>query len=140
MGKSGLLYALDHLLPGGVLVHNLERREQRDSSLPERTEAKNQQLIYLPTRERIDQMGLHTIFENTFMIGAVAHLLDISFDQIKAALHDRYGRKQHLRDANLRCLETGYEHISSPIPHQPQPVKQSPQERIMVDGNSALAL
>ena len=64
-------------------------------------------------RERI-------LMKNIAYAGALAALLDIDTDVIRALLNEKYGAKQALMDSNQKAVDLGYdyatEHFSCPLP------------------------
>jgi len=74
------------------------------------------------------------------MIGAIAKFYGISFEHIEEAMRRRYGKKESVREMNKKCLQEGYDIFtsSSITLETPSPLQQ--QDKILIDGNSALAL
>jgi len=139
VGKTWLSFAMEHIQDGSVLIHNFEKRETAFPTLVSDMKARNISLYYIPTRELIHSMNLHHMFENTFVIWAIAHALDIEKELIVEALHKRYGKKEKLWKANLGCLHKWYECIDSPL-FTLETKTKSDQPHILLDGNTALAL
>jgi 2-oxoglutarate ferredoxin oxidoreductase subunit alpha len=87
-------------------------------------------------RERI-------LMKNIAYAGALAALLDMDTDIIRALLKEKYGKKQALMDSNRRAVDLGYEyattHFTCPLPIHLQPLGQTT-DSILIDGNTAAAL
>ena len=87
-------------------------------------------------RERI-------LMKNIAYAGALAALLDMDTDIIRALLKEKYGKKQALMDSNRRAVDLGYEyakaHFNCPLPIHLQPLDKT-KDSILVDGNTAAAL
>jgi 2-oxoglutarate/2-oxoacid ferredoxin oxidoreductase subunit alpha len=87
-------------------------------------------------RERI-------LMKNIAYVGALAALLQIDTDIIRALLNEKFGRKPALMDSNQKAVDLGYEyartHLSSPLPTRLQALDQT-KDAILIDGNTAAAL
>lgn len=94
---------------------------------------RNLTVYYIPTREIIRDLKVHTVYENTIMIGATAKLLGMEYETIKAAMFKRYGKKKALRDMNVTCLDYGYELIDEEHTPLPEITEKTIQERIVLD-------
>ncbi len=87
-------------------------------------------------RERI-------LMKNIAYAGALAALLGIDTDVIKALLKEKYGRKPALIESNQKAVDLGYgfarEHFPCPLPIQLAPLDRT-KDSILIDGNTAAAL
>jgi 2-oxoglutarate ferredoxin oxidoreductase subunit alpha len=87
-------------------------------------------------RERI-------LMKNIAYAGALAALLNIDTDIIRALLTEKYGRKQALMDSNQRAVDIGFDyaksHFDCPLPIHLQPLNKTA-DAILIDGNTAAAL
>jgi len=87
-------------------------------------------------RERI-------LMKNIAYAGALAALLDMDTDVIRALLKEKFGRKPALMDSNQRAVDLGYDYVKSSV-SCPLPIRLSPMaataESILIDGNTAAAL
>ena len=87
-------------------------------------------------RERI-------LMKNIAYAGALAGLLDMDTDIIRALLKEKFGKKQALMDSNQRAVELGYEyaraHYACPLSVRLQPMDAT-KDAILIDGNTAAAL
>lgn len=87
-------------------------------------------------RERI-------LMKNIAYAGALAALLDIDTDVIRALLKEKYGRKPALVDSNQKAVDLGYEYAKAHFPC-PLPIRLAPldltKDAILIDGNTAAAL
>ncbi len=76
-------------------------------------------------------------------MGALAALLDVELDVVRALLSETYGRKQALLDSNYTAIEVGYEHarahLACPLPIRLERM-DALADHILVDGNTAAAL
>lgn len=142
VGKTWLKKAMNEVREGSILIHNFERWKEAFPTLEDDMQAKNITLLYIPTRELIHKMNLHHMFENTFVIWAIAHVLWISHETIESALHARYGKKEKLRKANQWCLKRWYDTIKKALFTLSPLVKGGAGgiNKILLDGNTALAL
>jgi len=87
-------------------------------------------------RERI-------LMKNIAYVGALAALLRMDSDIIRALLKEKYGRKQALMDSNQRAVDLGYDyvtrHFDCPLPIRLAPLDLT-RDAILIDGNTAAGL
>jgi 2-oxoglutarate ferredoxin oxidoreductase subunit alpha len=87
-------------------------------------------------RERI-------LMKNIAYAGALAALLGIDTDTIRALLTEKYGAKQALMDSNQKAVDIGYDyatsHFECPLPIRLQPMDAT-KDSILIDGNTSAAL
>jgi 2-oxoglutarate ferredoxin oxidoreductase subunit alpha len=87
-------------------------------------------------RERI-------LMKNIAYAGALAALLDMDADVIRALLTEKFGRKPALMDSNQQAVDLGYDyakaHFACPLPIRLVPMDAT-KDAILIDGNAAAAL
>ncbi len=87
-------------------------------------------------RERI-------LMKNVAYAGALAALLNIDEDLVRALLKEKYSAKQALMDSNQKAVDLGYqyakEHFACPLPIHLEPMDAT-KDSILIDGNTAAAL
>jgi 2-oxoglutarate ferredoxin oxidoreductase subunit alpha len=87
-------------------------------------------------RERI-------LMKNVAYAGALAALLAIDEDIIRALLKEKYSAKPAMMDSNQQAVDIGYryakEHFACPLPTHLQPMDAT-KDAILIDGNTAAAL
>jgi 2-oxoglutarate ferredoxin oxidoreductase subunit alpha len=87
-------------------------------------------------RERI-------LMKNIAYAGALAALLDMDTDIIRALLKEKFGRKQALMDSNQKAVDLGYDyakaHFTCPLPIHLERMDATT-DAILIDGNTAAAL
>jgi 2-oxoglutarate ferredoxin oxidoreductase subunit alpha len=87
-------------------------------------------------RERI-------LMKNIAYAGALAALLNIDTDVVRALLKEKYGKKQALMDSNRKAVDLGFDyatgHFDCPLPMHLEPLPAT-DESILIDGNTAAAL
>jgi 2-oxoglutarate/2-oxoacid ferredoxin oxidoreductase subunit alpha len=87
-------------------------------------------------RERI-------LMKNIAYAGALAALLDMDTEIIRALLKEKYSRKPALMDSNQKAVDLGYtyakEHFSCPLPIRLEAMDKT-KDAILIDGNTAAAL
>jgi 2-oxoglutarate ferredoxin oxidoreductase subunit alpha len=87
-------------------------------------------------RERI-------LMKNIAYAGALAALLQIDTDIIRALLTEKFGRKPALMDSNQKAVNLGYDYATKTFPC-PLPIRLKPidatKDAILIDGNTAAAL
>ncbi len=88
------------------------------------------------SRERI-------LMKNIAYVGVLAALIDLDLEVVEAMLHERFGKKEHLMESNLRAIELGFEfardNFDSPLPLRLEKMDAT-RDSIMIDGNTAAAL
>ena len=87
-------------------------------------------------RERI-------LMKNIAYVGALAALMNIDEDVIRALLKEKFGKKQALMDSNQKAVDLGYQYaaknFSCPLPIHLEPLDKT-KDAILIDGNTAAAL
>ena len=87
-------------------------------------------------RERI-------LMKNIAYVGALAALLGMDTDVIRALLNEKYSRKPALMDSNQQAVDLGHayatRHFSCPLPIHLEPMDKT-RDAILIDGNTAAAL
>jgi 2-oxoglutarate ferredoxin oxidoreductase subunit alpha len=87
-------------------------------------------------RERI-------LMKNVAYAGALAALVGIDTDVLRALLKEKFGKKQALMDSNQTAVELGYGYASAnfkcPLPIHLEPMDAT-KDAILIDGNTAAAL
>jgi len=87
-------------------------------------------------RERI-------LMKNIAYAGALAALLDMDTEIIRALLKEKYSRKQALMDSNQKAVDLGYTyaktHFTCPLPIRLEAMDKT-KDSILIDGNTASAL
>ena len=83
------------------------------------------------------------LFKNVIYVGALAALLNIEFDVLKALVGEQFKGKEKLITPNIYALELGYQyanqHFTCPLPIKVER-RDLVKNRITVDGNTACAL
>ncbi len=87
-------------------------------------------------RERI-------LMKNIAYAGALAAILDLDTEIIRALLLEKYGAKKALMDSNQKAVDLGFnyakEHFDCPLPIHLEKMDAT-RESILIDGNTAAAL
>src|SRR6187431_3031597 len=87
-------------------------------------------------RERI-------LMKNIAYVGALAALMKIDEDVIRALLKEKFGKKQALMDSNQKAVDLGYQYaattFSCPLPIHLAPLDKT-RDAILIDGNTSAAL
>jgi 2-oxoglutarate ferredoxin oxidoreductase subunit alpha len=87
-------------------------------------------------RERI-------LMKNVAYAGALAALLEMDTDIIRALLKEKFGRKPALMDSNQQAVDIGYTYakkaFNCPLPVHLTPIDAT-KDSILIDGNTAAAL
>ncbi len=127
--------------PGGCLIY--------DSTWP-RSSLLNREditIIGIPLskmcNEHFDGARARILMKNIAYVGAIAALLDVDLDIIKALLEETFADKAHLIDANMEAIHLGYDYASDKFPC-PLPARVEKMDRtkgqIVIDGNTAAGL
>ncbi len=87
-------------------------------------------------RERI-------LMKNIAYAGALAALLDMDTEIIRALLAEKFSKKPALMDSNRKAIDLGYDyvkaHFAAPLPIHLEPMDAT-KDAILIDGNTAAAL
>ena len=87
-------------------------------------------------RERI-------LMKNIAYVGALAALMKIDEDVIRALLKEKFGKKQALMDSNQKAVDLGYQYaaktFSCPLPIHLEAMDKT-KDAILIDGNTSAAL
>ena len=131
----------DKVLPGGYFLFDSTRQ------LPDDYQRKDITIIDIPLTElcnkEFSDPRLRQLLKNIIYIGAVAFLLDISFDAIAGSITKQFSKRPKLAKPNIRALEIGFDYASI---HHPASCSLSIRpstavgDRIMIDGNTAAGL
>jgi len=136
-------YARDvrEVSPGGFVLY--------DSTWPRSTLLSREDITVLGVpfarlcNERFEGVRNRILMKNVCYAGAVAALLDIDLEVIRALVGEQYGKKPKLAEANLAAIALGYDyakaHLPCPLPFRVVP-QQSTGGHILIDGNTAAAL
>ncbi len=99
-------------------------------------------LIEICNRE-YDDPRQRQLFKNVMYVGALVSLLKIEYEVACAMIHRQFQGKKKLIEPNIHALQLGYDYAQA---HYPSPIglavarRNLIGERIVIDGNSALAL
>jgi len=93
--------------------------------------------------ERFDGVRARILMKNIAYVGALAALLDIDLDVIKALLEQTFASKKHLVASNLEAIMLGYDYAQAnfdcPLPPRLEAMDKT-RGHIIVDGNTAAGL
>ncbi len=127
--------------PGGWLLY--------DSSWPLDDRLKRPDVTYLgvPLAEMCNAsfkgVRERILMKNIAYVGALAALMKIDEDIIRALLKEKFGKKQALMDSNQTAVDLGYQYaakaFSCPLPIHLEPLDKT-KDAILIDGNTSAAL
>jgi len=127
--------------PGGYLLY--------DSSWPrpELLTRDDVNVIGVPLssmiNERFDKARTRVLMKNMAYVGAVAALIELDMDVIRALVTETFSSKQHLIDANMEAIDLGYRYVldnfTCPLPIRVEHMDKT-DGYIMIDGNTAAGL
>jgi 2-oxoglutarate ferredoxin oxidoreductase subunit alpha len=120
-----------------------------DSTWPLDDELKRQDVTYIgvPLAEMCNAafkgVRERILMKNIAYAGALAALLNMDTDIIRALLKEKFGKKPALMDSNQTAVDLGYDyaksHFDCPLPIHLQPLDKT-KDAILIDGNTAAAL
>ncbi len=132
---------LKEVSSGGYLIY--------DSTWPRSALLKREDITILGIplarmcNETFQGVRARILLKNIMYAGALAALLDIELDVMRALLGESYAKKQSLLDSNVKALEMGYayakEHFPCPLPLRVARLDKT-SNYMMIDGNTAAAL
>ena len=126
---------------GGWILH--------DSSWPMDEGLKRSDITFLGVPignmcvEHFEGARSRILMKNIVYAGALAALLQMDMDVIRALLNETFASKQHLLDANYKAIQLGFdyatEHFDCPLPIHLEGMDAT-RDHIIIDGNTALGL
>ncbi|GLX79704.1 ferredoxin oxidoreductase [Thalassotalea insulae] len=141
MNAQSMAQDIDSVKTGGYLLY--------DSSKQLADEQFRQDITYLGMpisaicQKEYQDPRQRQLFKNVIYVGALAALLNIEFEVLKALVGDQFKGKEKLITPNIYALELGYQfanhHFDCPLAIRVER-RDLLQDRIMVDGNTATAL
>lgn len=131
----------DDLLPGGYFLYDSSKR------LPPDYQREDIHLIGVPLTEicvaQYDDPRQRQLFRNIIYVGALAALLDIDVEVLKAVIGEQFRGKEKLIKPNVNALNLGYEyakeHFTCPCTISVRKANNVG-DSIIIDGNTATAL
>ncbi len=127
--------------PGGYLLY--------DSTWPRPALLKREDITVLGVplaqlcNENFDGVRTRILMKNICYAGALAALLDLDLNQIRALLAETYSRKPQLVDSNMLAIQLGHDyakqHFACPLPLRVAKMDATA-GHVMIDGNTAAAL
>jgi 2-oxoglutarate/2-oxoacid ferredoxin oxidoreductase subunit alpha len=127
--------------PGGYLLY--------DSTWPRPALLKRDDITVLGVplaqlcNENFDGVRTRILMKNICYAGALAALLDLDLDQIRALLAETYSKKPQLVESNMRAIQLGHDyasqHFACPLPLRVERMNATA-GHILIDGNTAAAL
>jgi 2-oxoglutarate ferredoxin oxidoreductase subunit alpha len=141
MNAQSLQEDIESVQAGGFLLYDSSR------ALSENLIRDDIQYLAIPISEicqkEYQDPRQRQLFKNVIYVGALAALLSIEFDVLKALVSEQFRGKDKLITPNIYALELGYQFANQHF-HCPLSIKVERREliydHIMVDGNTATAL
>ncbi len=132
---------LAEVSPGGYLLYDSTWPRSRDLVRDDVT------VLGVPLsglcNEHFDGARARILMKNVCYVGALAALLDIDLDVIRALLEQTFASKKSLVAFNLSAIQLGYdyarENFDCPLPLRVEAMDQTA-GKVMIDGNTAAAL
>jgi 2-oxoglutarate/2-oxoacid ferredoxin oxidoreductase subunit alpha len=154
LDREGVLDCLDTLEDGGLLIHGFDRWNKVIKDLVDRAESKKLTVLEIPAREIAASNGGGVIMVNTVLLGVLFKVLGLNFDLLQNALTKELSKKPSLLETNLKCAKAGFdfddlpvmENLGEGVKKMIQSItshldsKQNPNSKLLMDGNSAIAL
>ena len=142
--RQGLYNCLETIKPYGLLINGFESWKKTFPNLEDKAKEKDLFLVQVPTRSLIRNQGASSVMVNTLLIGVLWKILGFPLEVVQANLVNQFRQKPHLVDLNLRCLQIGCDFVDENFPEilesLPKTNTQKPDNRLLVDGNTALSL
>ena len=140
MNAATVAEDMESALPGGIIVY--------DDALPIANQRKDVTYYPVPVKDLVKAaklpFALKDYVANFAYVGALAFLLGIELDEIKAALSWNFGGKSKPIELNYGMAKAAYDHAvenySNDQPYRVERMTGYNEEKIMIDGNSAAAL
>jgi 2-oxoglutarate ferredoxin oxidoreductase subunit alpha len=109
LGREALKQYITDVRPGGLIIHTLPRFV---ASAEQKTylETNNIEMVYVPAEDMVRAAGAHPILINTLVTALLARLLGFELELVKRLFREKFSYKQHLLEANIAFLDTGYNH------------------------------
>ncbi|MFQ5536143.1 MAG: 2-oxoacid:acceptor oxidoreductase subunit alpha [Gemmatimonadota bacterium] len=93
--------------------------------------------------EAFDSARARILLRNIAYVGALVALLDVDMEVVREMIREKFGRKEHLLNANFVAIEMGYtyarEHFDCPLPARVERMDATA-DKVLVTGNAATAL
>jgi 2-oxoglutarate ferredoxin oxidoreductase subunit alpha len=93
--------------------------------------------------ENFEDSRARTLMKNIMYAGALAALIDLDLDVIRALLAETFAKKPALVESNMKAIEIGYryakENFDCPLPTRIERMNATA-GHVMIDGNTAAAL
>jgi len=139
--RVGLMYYLDNVKDGGIVVHGDERYE-KVPGLVDRAREKDVQLVYLPERETVHKLGGNLLMTNMIMLGLTWRVLGFPLETLENEVKTKFASKPKLLAVDLKLIQTGYK--AKGVAHLPDLAIPLPEQKadakMLINGNEALAL
>jgi len=141
MNAQSLKDDIASVKPGGFLLYDSSKH------LPEDLMREDISMLGIPIsaicQKEYKEPRQRQLFKNVIYVGALAALLNIEFEVLKALVGDQFKGKEKLITPNIYALELGYQfanqHFSCPLSIRVER-RELINNRIMVDGNTATGL
>jgi len=132
---------LEGVSPGGFLLYDSTWPRQRTLARDDIT------ILGVPLsklcNENFSVARLRILMKNVAYVGALAALLDIDLDIVRALLEESFESKPKLVESNLKAIMLGYDYARSnftcPLPVRAQKMGDN-SGHIVIDGNAATGL
>lgn len=127
------------LAPGSVCVSPVELKLDAI-----RSDVRHYQVPFAELASKAsDNIKLRKLLTNMIYVGVVAHLLDITHEEIEKAIAKQFDGKAKAIDLNLNAVKLGRDwakdNLKKEDPYSVEPMNET-QGKIIIDGNDAAAL
>jgi 2-oxoglutarate ferredoxin oxidoreductase subunit alpha len=136
----GLVEYAKTVKEGGVVIHGYERHTML-RGLAKTLEERKIRTIYLPSRQIAHAQGGSELMINMVLLGALWRVLGLDLKPLEAEVTKRYGKRPKILEIDLKCVRAGYDaEGSKDWPHFEIPQPKAKLDKILLDGNMAIAL
>lgn len=141
MNAQSMSEDIQSVAPGGYLLYDSSKALQ-DHHMREDIHYLGMPISAICVKEYQDARQ-QQLFKNVIYVGALAALLNIEFEVLKALVGDQFKGKEKLITPNIYALELGYQYANQHF-NCPLAIKVERRDlinnRISIDGNTACAL
>jgi len=139
LDRAGLLEYIDSIKEGGILVYGYERHHLI-KELQEKAEKRNIHLVYMPARTIAYSFGGSELMVNMVLSGLIWRVLGLDLAPLKEEIEYQFATKPKLLAIDLKCMQAGYDAEGVDIPEFELEHPSGVPDKIMLDGNMAIAL
>ncbi len=140
LDRAGLLYHIDMIKRGGILIHGYERHHLIPA-LKEKAKKKGIKVLYLPARQIARSLGGSSVMVNMVLLGLLWRVLGFDINNLKKEVKHQFASKPKLLKIDLKCVDAGYKGKDiKKIPQLEIKRNKKAPKKILIDGTTSIAL